>query len=370
MRRRLLTSALLAAAALGLIAVLTATQGDPPAERLPIVPRDASPLTSADALREFAGIAYADLAEEDWNGLALSLLPEGAPCPPEALALHAGAAQREAAEAMEAAVARADAGRAQFVRLPQVAWRIVGVNAHASEAAVARQAVALGRDVAPPFVREDRWVVADGAWWLDAESVAPGCGGAADAERPAVSSYDVPQGGSFERPLAPGTPVGAVGPDGRAFTLTLTDAERGVLPVPAQEGYEHVHVEVRVESADGSQLGLPPRFHSAAFDGWFLRESGPVSAGICPGTEDTGVTCQLIAGRFLVATDDPSPRLAWTIARAGERIEALAWWRLPTIEQDGEPVARILAPDQTARMLERRLHPCGRVARRLLPRRG
>ena len=108
---------------------------------------------------------------------------------------------------------------------------------------------------------------------------------------------------------------------------------------------------MRVESADGSQLGLPPGFHAASFDGWFLHESGPVSTEVCPGTEHTGVTCQLITGRFLVAADDPSPRLAWTLTRPGERIEALAWWRLPTVERGGGPLVRDLTPRETARAM-------------------
>ena len=145
--------------------------------------------------------------------------------------------------------------------------------------------------------------------------------------------------------------MSAVSPEGRAITVTLTQAERGVSPAPPLDGYEHVYAEVRVESADGSQLGLPIRFRAASFDGWFLREPGPISTDICPGTEDTGVTCQLITGRFLVATDDPSPRLAWVRAPSDERIEALAWWRLPTIERNGEPLVHDLTPEETTRAL-------------------
>ena len=353
MKRRLLASALLAAAVLGLIAALDAAVGEPQAERLPIVPIEASPLASAGILREFAGFAYTDLAQEDWEGLALSLLPGSeATCGAASLAVHAGAAQREAAEAVESAIAREDATRIQLVRLPTVEWRIAGMNVDGEQATVQRRALALGRDAVPPLVREDRWAVADGAWWLDPASVAPGCGSeVGDESTPVVPRYDVENGGSFERPLPLGTPVSAASPEGRALTVTLTTAERGVSPAPPQRGYEHVSVAVRVESTDGSQLGLPPRFHTASFDGWFLRESGPVSTDVCPGTEHTGVTCQLIGGHFLVAVDDPSPRLAWTLAPPGERIEALAWWRLPTITRDSEPLVRDLTPAETSRVL-------------------
>ncbi len=353
MKSRPLASALLAAAVLGLIATLDAVLEEPQAERLPIVPSEESPLISAELLREFAGIAYADLSEEDWNGLALSLLPDSeATCPLESLSVHAEAAQREAGEAIEAAIAREDAGRAQFVRLPRIEWRITDMEVEGGDATVQRRAQALGRDAVPPLVRQDRWVVADGAWWLDPASVAPGCGSeASNASMPVVPRYDVEDGGSFERPHPPRTPASAVSPEGRAITVTLTRAERGVSPAPSQHGYEHVYAEVRVESADGSQLGLPLGFHAASFDGWFLHESGPVSTDVCLGTEHTGVTCQLITGRFLVAADDPSPRLAWTLTRPGERIEALAWWRLPTAEHGGEPLARDLTPEGTARVL-------------------
>ena len=353
MKRRLLASGLLTAAVLGLIAALDTVLDEPQAERLPIVPSEESPLASPELLREFAGFAYADLAGEDWEGLALSLLPGSeAACGPESLGAYAGAAQREAAETIEAAIVREGAGRAQFVRLPRVGWRIVGMNVEGQQATVERRAQALGRDADPPLAREDRWRVENGAWWLEPESVAPGCGGKAGEESASLPGYAVENGGSFERPLALGTPVSAVSPEGRALAVTLTAAERGVSPAPPQAGFEHVSVEVRVESSDGSQLGLPIRFHAASFDGWFLHESGPVATDVCPGTEDTGVTCQSITGRFLVAGDDPSPRLAWTISQPGERIEALAWWRLPTMERGGEPLVRDLTPEETARMLD------------------
>lgn len=349
MKSRPLASALLAAAVLGLIATLDAALEEPQAERLPIVPSEESPLVSAELLREFAGFAYADLSEEDWDGLALSLLPGSeSTCEVESLAVHAGAAQRDAAKAVEAAIAREDAGRAQFVRLPAVEWHIAGMNVADGQATVERRARALGRDAVPPLAHEDHWRVANGAWWLEPESVAPGCGSEVREESAPLPGYAVESGGSFERPLPMGTAVSAVSPEGRAIMITLTRAERGVSPAPPQHGYEHAYAEVRVESADGSQLGLPPRFHAASFDGWFLHESGPVSTEVCPGTEHTGVTCQLITGRFLVAADDPSPRLAWTLTRPGERIEALAWWRLPTVERDGGSPVRDLTPGETA----------------------
>lgn len=353
MKRRLLASALLAAAVLGLIAALDASVEEPQAERLPIVPPEESPLASAGILHEFAGFAYADLAQEDWQGLALSLLPGSeATCDVGSLAVHAGAAQREAAEAVESAVAREDAARIQLVHLPAVDWRIAGMDVDGEQATVQRRAQALGRDTVPPLVREDRWAVANGAWWLDPASVAPGCGSDVRDESTPTAGYGVEEGGSFERPLALGTPVSAISPEGRALTVALTSAQRGTTPAPPQHGYEHVSAEVRVESADGSQLGLPPRFHAVSFDGWFLRGSGSVSTGVCPGTEHTGVTCQLVTGHFLVAADDPSPRLAWTLAPPGGRIEALAWWRLPTTTTGGALSVRDLTPGETARVLD------------------
>ncbi|MCY4582873.1 MAG: DUF3179 domain-containing protein [Chloroflexi bacterium] len=360
MKRRLLVSALLAASVLGLIVTLDKAVGEPQAERLPIVPAEASPFASAEILHEFAGFAYTDLAEGDWEGLALSLLPGSeATCGVESLAVHAGAAQREAAVALESAIARDDAARLQFVRLPAVEWRIEDMSVVGESATVQRRAQALGRDAMPPLVSHDRWRVADGAWWLDHESVAPGCSSEVrDAGTP-LPDYNVEEGGSFERPLAHGAPVSAVSPEGRAFTITLAAAERGIAPTPPQQGYEHVFVEVRVESADGSQLGLPPRFHAASFDGWFLRRSGAIGTNVCPGTEHTGVTCQLVSGRFLVEVDDPSPRFAWTLAPAGERIEALAWWRLPTVLNEGRPAVLDLTSTETARMLDAAAIPPG-----------
>ncbi len=352
MKRRTLASAFLAAVVLGLIVALDAALDEPQAERLPIVPSEESPLASAELLREFAGFAYADLSEEDWEGLALSLLPGSeATCGIESLAVNAAAAQRDAAETIEAAIARDDPARAQFVRLPAVEWRIAGMDVEGGQATVQRRARALGRDAVPTLVREDLWRVANGAWWLEPESVAPDCSEQIREEEDALPEYAAEEGGSFERPLAIRRPVSAVSPEGRALSVTLTKAERGVSPAPPQDGYEHAYVEVRVESADGEQLGLPPGFHSASFDGWYLHGSGPVSADICPGTEHTGVTCHLITGHFLVATDDPSPRFAWTVTRPGERIEALAWWRLPTAERGGEPLVRDLKPEEAARAL-------------------
>ncbi|MDE2836036.1 MAG: DUF3179 domain-containing protein [Chloroflexota bacterium] len=353
MKRRLLASALLAALVLSLIATLDAVLDEPQAERLPIVPPEASALVSSELLREFAGFAYADLAEEDWGGLALSLLPGSEEtCGVDSLAIHAGNAQREAAEAVEAAIAREDAGRVQLVRLPSVEWRIAGMDVEGDEATVQRHAHALGRASVPPLTQADRWSIADGAWWLDPESVAPGCGSEVREENVSGPGYVSEEGGSFERPQAPGTSIRAVSPEGHALTVALVEAERGVSPEPPQPGYEHVFAEVRVESADGSQLGLPLRFNAASFDGWFLRESGPVGTEVCPGTEHTGVTCQLISGYYLVKSDDPSPRLAWTLTQPGERTVALAWWRLPTTERDGATAVHDLTPEETARVLE------------------
>ena len=63
------------------------------------MPSEESPLISTELLREFAGFAYADLSEEDWEGLALSLLPGSeSTCGVGSLAVHARAAQRETAE--------------------------------------------------------------------------------------------------------------------------------------------------------------------------------------------------------------------------------------------------------------------------------
>ena len=100
MKSRPLASALLAAAVLGLIATLDAALEEPQTERLPIVPSEESPLATPELLREFAGFAYEDLAEEDWEGLALSLLPGSeSTCGPESLAVHAGScAARNVAE--------------------------------------------------------------------------------------------------------------------------------------------------------------------------------------------------------------------------------------------------------------------------------
>ena len=353
MKSRLLASALLAATVLGLIAALDAALDEPQAERLPIVLSETSPLASAELLREFAGFAYADLAEEDWNGLALSLLPGSeTTCDVESLAIHAGGALRGVGEKIEAAIAREYPGRVQMVRLPAVEWRVAGMNVEDERATVERRAHALGRDTVPPLTRVDRWLVANGAWWLEPDSVAPGCGSEVRVEDEARIGYEVASGGSFERPLALGTAASAVSPEGRTLNVTLVEAERGVSPAPPQHGYEHVYAAVRVESADGTQLGLPLRFHAASFDGWFLDESGPIASGVCPGTEHTGVTCQLIRGHFLVGADDPSPRLAWTLTQPGERIEGLAWWRLPTTERDGVPSVRSLTREETSRMLE------------------
>ena len=352
MNRRLLAAALLAVSVLGLIMGVNSALKEPSEARLPIVPLEASPLTTIEALREFAGFAYADLAEGDWEGLARSLVPSSeTTCGPESLGLHAGRAQRQVAEAIEAAIAREDAARVQLVRLPAVEWRIVDVEVRSKEAAVQRQAQALGRAAAPPLLHDDRWVVVRGAWWLDPKTVAPGCGSEVREESAPFPGYAVESSGSFEHPLTMGTPVNAVSPEGRAITVTLTRTERGVSPAPPQHGYEYVYGEVRVESVDGSQLGLPLGFHAASFDGWFLRKSGTVRTEVCPGTQHTGVTCQLVKGHFLVATDDPAPRLAWTLTQPGERIEAMGWWRLPTMELGGEPIVRDLTPEETANTL-------------------
>ena len=221
-----------------------------------------------------------------------------------------------------------------------------------------RRARAFGREIDPPVLREDRWVVVDREWWLHPLSVAPGCDEPRDEiERtPLPNRYEATTPSTFERPLPAGATVGARSANDRSIEVTLTKALRGgSLPLPAPpspEGYEHIYVEVRVESTDGSQLGSALTFRSATVDGWFLRETGPSMTTICPGTEDTGVTCHLFAGLVLVAEDDPAPRLAWIQRPSHERIAEIAWWWLPTIERDGAPVVRDLPDAELTRALD------------------
>ena len=238
MKSRLLASALLAATVLGLIAALDAALDEPQEQRLPIMLSEASPLASAELLHEFAGFAYADLAEGDWNGLALSLLPGSeTTCDVESLAIHAGGALRGVGEKIEAAIARHAPARVQMVRLPAVEWRVAGMNVEDERATVERRAHALGRDTVPPLTRVDRWLVANGAWWLEPESVAPGCGSEVRVEDEARDRLRSRQAVAHSNVRSPsGRAVGAVSPEGRALTVTLVETERGVSPAPPQHG--------------------------------------------------------------------------------------------------------------------------------------
>ena len=156
-----------------------------------------------------------------------------------------------------------------------------------------------------------------------------------------------------------GRPVSAVSPEGRSqSSMALTNAERGVSPrAPAAGVRAYVRTQrCRVESADGSQLGLPPRIprchHSTAGS---CASPARSSTKVCPGTEHTGVTCQLDQRAISsLQVDDPSPRLAWTLARPSARS-----YRSPRvvaaadgITSDGEPLVRDLSPEETARVLD------------------
>lgn len=339
---------MLSAALLAGIAVAGERAGEAPAAA-PLDPLHG--FTSEEDLRDLARTAYLDLSAGDWDALQRSLVPGSERwCGIAGLAVYGGLAVREAAFAFEEAIAADSPVYAQRVRLPALEWRVIEVDLSGDEAVVTRRARALGRAVAPPVRREDRWVVAGQAWWLDPASVAPGCGSPPPAEE-ADLAYEAVTPSTFERPLPVGAPVQAVSEDGRRVRVTLASAQRGSLPAPAPpppEGFEHVYVEVRVQSEDGSQLGLPLTFRSAAFDGWFLHAAGRLTSTVCPGTEDTGVTCQLGSGLVLVAQDDPAPRLAWTPTPAHERAVGIAWWRLPTIERGGGPVVRTLTDAEAA----------------------
>ena len=316
-------------------------------------------LTSVEDLREFAIIANRDLGASDWVSLRRSTIPGSERwCSAEAFAAHGAADLREAALAVEASLVAESAAYVQLIRLPALEWVTTDVRLNEGDALVTRRARAFGRAIDPPVLREDRWVVVDREWWLHPLSVAPGCDEPRDEiERtPPPNRYEATTPSTFERPLPAGATVGARSANDRSIEVALTKTVRGgSLPLPAPpspEGYEHIYVEVRVEATDGSQLGSALTFRSATVDGWFLRETGPSMTTICPGTEDTGVTCHLFAGLVLVAEDDPAPRLVWIQRPSHERIAGIAWWWLPTIERDGAPVVRDLPDAELTRALD------------------
>ncbi len=350
---RLAIPLLLAAALLVGMAVVAASLGAPGRARM-IAPLPDTPaplvqiFTSMEDLREFARAAYADLSDEDWLGLENSLIPgSGETCGAASFEVHGAEAVRRAALDVEAALARENPLFAQLARLPRLEWEVVGVEAEGGEAWITRRASAFGRGVGPPVLRRDRWVVVSDAWWLDPLTVAPGCGAEA-GQAEAALAYEAATPSTFARPLLAGSTVEAVFADGRAIEVTIATEERGNSPL-APDGFEYVSFEARVESWDGSQLGGPLTFRSASVDGWFLDQPIATSTGICPGTEATGVTCQLTSGKALVGKDDPAPRLAWTPTAAHERAEGIAWWRLPTARRGGRPVVRDLTDAEVSR---------------------
>ena len=343
---RLAIPLFLAAALLAGMAFVAADLGDPGRARMmePIPDTPAPPVqvfTSIEDLREFARAAYTDLSDEDWSALENSLIPgSGETCATASLEDHGAEAVRRAALDVEAALARENSLFAQLARLPRLDWEVVGVEVNGGEAWITRRASAFGLDVGPPVLRRDRWVVVSDAWWLDPLTVAPGCGAEAGEARAALA-YEAVTPSTFPRPLLVGSTVEAVSADGRAIEVTMTVGERGP-SLLAPDGFEYVHFEAKVDSRDGSQLGGPLTFRSASFDGWFLGQPIATSTGICPGTEATGVTCQLTSGKALVGNDDPAPRLAWTPRAAHQRAEGIAWWRLPTLRRGGRSVVRDL----------------------------
>ena len=356
-RTRTLIAVALAAVVLAGMLASSALNDTPPRSGPPTLATQE--LTSAEDLREFAIIANRDLGASDWVSLRRSTIPGSErSCSAEAFAAHGAADLREAALAVEASLVAESAAYVQLIRLPALEWVTTDVRLNEGDALVTRRARAFGRAIDPPVLREDRWVVVDREWWLHPLSVAPGCDERRDEiERiPLPNRYEATTPSTFERPLPAGATVGARSANDRSIEVMLTKALRGgSLPLPAPpspEGYEHIYVEMRVESTDGSQLGSALTFRSATVDGWFLRETGPSMTTICPGTEDTGVTCHLFAGLVLVAEDDPAPRLVWIQRPSHERIAGIAWWRLPTVERDGAPVVRDLPDAELTRALD------------------
>ncbi len=368
-RPRALIPLLLTAALLGAIAAAGALVGDPGrAERIPssFPPRAPSPqtFTSAGDLKEFARIAYADLSRQDWAALGRSLAPGGGevgdPCEPGTFAAYAALDIRRAALEAEAALAAEHSLYAQLVELPRIEWELAAIEIGPGEASAMRRARAFGRDIAPPVARRDRWRTADGAWWLDPASVAPGLGrergslSQADSLPPPDCAGEPPQErsspGAFANPLEGGASADATTPDGKSLSITLRIGRRSSAPF-APDGFERVPFEARVESRDGAQLGAPLVFQSATFDGWLLDRPIAASTSVCPGAEATGVTCQLTRGAALVAVDDPAPRIAWTPRGSLDRTEGAVWWRLPAPQRDGVPVVRGVSAPAIAEFL-------------------
>ncbi len=311
--------------------------------------------TGIDDLKEFARFAYADLSRNDWAALGNSLAPgaagPGEPCDPESFSARAAEHVRRAALEAEAALARTQPLYAQLVELPELEWELAGVEVADGEAQTTRRARAFGRSIAPPVLRVDRWVVAGGAWWLDPASIASGAASlplASDCGEAAMSEED--EAGAFARPLPEGASAEMTDSGGRLLSVRLTPGKRGDGP-PAPAGFEYVPFEARVESQDGSQLGLPLTFQAATFDGWLLDRPIATTTDICPGTESTGVTCQLTRGRALAAVDDPAPRIAWAPQGLNERAEGFVWWRLPALLRNGEPVVVDLDEAEAAQAL-------------------
>ena len=377
----MVSAGLTVAVVAGIAVVAAALDAPGRAEPLPPpspLPQPAQTFTSADDLREFARAAYADLSRGDWASLGRSFVPGGAPaagpCEPEGeqartevwwAALEAEAALRESPL------------HAQLVELPRLEWSVAAVDVGEGEAWVARRAGAFGRAIEPSVLRRDRWMVVGDAWWLDPASLLGDLEGRG-APPPGVlpecregSPEEVPPPGTFANPLPDGTRADAA-IDGRPLAITMRAGRRGEGP-PAPDGFEYAPFEARVESRDGSQLGSPLAFRPATFDGWLLGPPISTATDICPGTEATGVTCQLTRGRALVSVDDPAPRIAWTPswadlqgvpaeavekgheyaspeADAGtlalpDRAAGAVWWRLPPLHENGEPVVRAADPN-------------------------
>lgn len=359
--RFLVSAGLTVAAAAGIAVVAAALDAPGRAEPLPPpspLPQPAQTFTSADDLWEFARAAYADLSRGDWASLGRSFVPGGAsvagPCEPEGEQAQTEA-WRAALEA-EAAL-RESPLHTQLVELPRLEWSVAAVELSEGEAWVTRRAGAFGRAIEPPVLRRDRWVVVGDAWWLDPASLLGDSEGQG-APPPGVlpecregSPEEGPAPGAFANPLPDGAQAdAAIG--GRPLTITVRAGRRGEGP-PAPDGFEYAPFEARVESRDRSQLGSPLAFRPATFDGWLLGPPISTATDICPGTEATGVTCQLTRGRALVSADDPAPRIAWTPSEADagagtlalpERAAGAVWWRLPPLHENGEPVMRPVDP--------------------------
>ena len=302
-----------------------------------VAPAPTARVDPLQALERAVDLANGARSRGEWEALRGAVLPGlHESCSPAQLAAVFGG---EASTLQAVAEERLISSGAVLADPPRTSGESTSIELDREGALVERTLFAFGAAIDPTITASERWVEADGAWWLEVAGLAVAC------ERVVVSA-DVPSGTDspryghgFRNPARVGEALEA-DEGGSALRLTLLRAVRGgELPIPASPppaGFENVFVELRVETTDDSLLKAPIEFRPASSDGLYYQPALPRGLRSCLEVDVRRLGCQVFQAVVHVAATDAAPRLAWLTSAPQDAPEAKLWWRLPGLDKGRE----------------------------------